>query len=92
MSEARQLPYLSYPMKGIALVHWLTIGFDVCIQAPIRRLDLTYWLFFTPLVTGLLTRVSTLCAIGLLTMTAAHATLPFGFWWQLPLALMLADS
>jgi len=57
----------------------------------VRWLDLTYWLVFTPLVTGLLTRLSTLGAFGLLAMAVTRPTISLGFWIELPLALVLAD-
>jgi len=56
-----------------------------------RRLDLSYWLFFTPLVTGGLTRLTTLGGIGLLTLALPRATLTLGAWTELLLALLLAD-
>lgn len=56
-----------------------------------RWLDVTYWLFFTPLVTGLLTRLTTLGAIALLAGVLTRPTLSLGFWVELPLALVLAD-
>ena len=56
-----------------------------------RWLDLTYWLVFTPFVTGTLTRLSTLGAIALLAMAAPRPTLSLGFWVELPLALILSD-
>jgi sterol desaturase/sphingolipid hydroxylase (fatty acid hydroxylase superfamily) len=56
-----------------------------------RWLDVTYWIFFTPLVTGLLTRLSTLGAIAALASVVNRPTLSFGFWVELPLALVLAD-
>lgn len=63
------------------------------IEAFVRRrwLDLTYWLVFTPIVTGLLTRLTTLGAIALLAAVVSRPTLSFGFWIELPLALVLAD-
>lgn len=59
--------------------------------AHLRWLDLTYWLFFTPLVTGMLTRLTTLGAIALLADLVARPSLLPGFWFELPLALLLAD-
>jgi sterol desaturase/sphingolipid hydroxylase (fatty acid hydroxylase superfamily) len=56
-----------------------------------RRLDIAYWIFLTPFVSGLLTRFSTLGAIALLALAVDRATLPLGFWFELPLALLLAD-
>ena len=56
-----------------------------------RLLDLTYWLVFTPFVTGLLTRFATLGAFGLLSMLVDRPTLQLGIWVELPLALLLAD-
>ncbi len=56
-----------------------------------RSLDLTYWLVFTPLVTGMLTRLATLGAIGLLAMTVSRPTLSLSLWIELPLGLILAD-
>lgn len=56
-----------------------------------RWLDVTYWLFLTPLVTGLLTRLSTLGAIALLATIVSRPTLSLGFWFELPLALVAAD-
>ena len=56
-----------------------------------RLLDLTYWFVLTPLVTGSLTRLSTLGAIALLAMAVPRYTLSLGFWIELPLALLLAD-
>jgi sterol desaturase/sphingolipid hydroxylase (fatty acid hydroxylase superfamily) len=56
-----------------------------------RWLDLTYWLIFTPFVTGMLTRFSTLGAIALLAAVVTRPTLSLGLWIELPLALVLAD-
>ena len=56
-----------------------------------RRLDLTYWLFFTPLVTGGLTRCTTLGAIGLLTIAVPRPTFELGILTELMLALVVAD-
>lgn len=56
-----------------------------------RRLDLTYWLFFTPLVTGGLTRCTTLGAIALLTILVPRPTIDLGFATELLLALVVAD-
>lgn len=56
-----------------------------------RGLDLGYWLVITPLVTGMLTRLSTLAAIGLLVMIVTRPTLSLALWVELPLALLLAD-
>jgi len=56
-----------------------------------RRLDLTYWLFFTPLVTGGLTRCTTLGAIGLLTTLVPRPTLELGILTELMIALVVAD-
>lgn len=57
----------------------------------LRWLDMTYWFFFTPLVTGMLTRLTTIAAIGLLAMVVIRPTTPLDFWIELPLALVLAD-
>lgn len=56
-----------------------------------RLLDVTYWCFFTPFVTGVLTRLTTLGAFGLLAFLIERSTLSFGFWIELPLALVYAD-
>lgn len=56
-----------------------------------RWLDLTYWFVFTPFVTGMLTRLTTLGAIALLASIVTRPTLSFGVWIELPLALVLAD-
>lgn len=56
-----------------------------------RSLDLAYWLFFTPLVTGLLTRLSTLGAMAMVASVVTRPTLSLSFWLELPLALVLAD-
>jgi len=56
-----------------------------------RWLDMTYWLVFTPFVTGLLTRFATLGVFALLALAITRPTLSFGFWVELPLALVLAD-
>lgn len=56
-----------------------------------RRLDIAYWIVFTPFVSGLLTRLSTLGAFALLALTVDRPILPLGFWLELPLALLLAD-
>lgn len=56
-----------------------------------RMLDLAYWLFLTPLLTGMLTRLTTLGAIALLAMAVPRYTLSLTFWIELPLALLLAD-
>ena len=56
-----------------------------------RRLDIAYWIFLTPFVSGLMTRLSTLGAIALLALAVDRPTLPIGFWLELPLALLLAD-
>ncbi len=56
-----------------------------------RRLDLTYWLFFTPLVTGGLTRCTTLGAIALLTLVVPRPTIGLGLMTELVLALVVAD-
>jgi sterol desaturase/sphingolipid hydroxylase (fatty acid hydroxylase superfamily) len=56
-----------------------------------RRLDLIYWLFFTPLVTGGLTRCTTLGAIALLTLVVPRPTIELGLIPELVLALLVAD-
>ncbi len=56
-----------------------------------RWLDVTYWVFLTPVVSGLLTRLSTLGGIALLASVVDRPTLSLGFWFELPLALLLAD-
>lgn len=56
-----------------------------------RWLDVSYWLFLTPFVSGLMTRFATLGAIALLASVATRPTLSLGFWIELPLALLLAD-
>lgn len=56
-----------------------------------RQLDVAYWLFLTPFVTGTLTRLSTLTAFALLAELMARPVLALDFWLQLPLALVLAD-
>jgi len=56
-----------------------------------RWLDVSYWIFMTPVVSGLLTRLSTLGGIALFAMVIDRPTLSFGFWLELPLALLLAD-
>lgn len=56
-----------------------------------RWLDLTYWLVFTPFVTGLLTRLTTLGGIAVLAGVISRPTLSLGFWIEVPLALVLAD-
>lgn len=56
-----------------------------------RGLDLTYWIVFTPFVTGLLTRLTTLGAFAFLASVVAKPELALSYWLQLPLALLLAD-
>lgn len=56
-----------------------------------RWLDLTYWLVLTPFVTGMLTRFATLGVFALLAIAMTRPTLSLGFWFELPLALVLAD-
>jgi sterol desaturase/sphingolipid hydroxylase (fatty acid hydroxylase superfamily) len=56
-----------------------------------RRLDLAYWFFFTPLVTGGLTRCTTLGAIALLTILVPRPTIDLGLTTELVLALVVAD-
>lgn len=56
-----------------------------------RWLDMTYWLVFTPFVTGMLTRLATLGVFAALAMAMTRPTLSLGFWLELPLALILAD-
>ncbi|MGI9270716.1 MAG: sterol desaturase family protein [Woeseiaceae bacterium] len=56
-----------------------------------RWLDVTYWLFLTPFVSGLLTRFATLGAFAMLALVATRSTLSLGFWLELPLALLIAD-
>lgn len=57
----------------------------------LRWLDVSYWLFVTPVVTGLLTRLSTLGAIALLAAVVTRPMLSLGLWFELPIALVLAD-
>jgi len=56
-----------------------------------RWLDIGYWLLVTPLVTGMLTRLTTLAAIALLASIVSRPTLALGFWSELLPALVLAD-
>lgn len=56
-----------------------------------RWLDISYWLFITPLITGMLTRLATLTAFALLAAVIERPAWSLGFWVQLPLALLLAD-
>lgn len=56
-----------------------------------RLLDLAYWFVVTPLITGMLTRLSTLAAIALLAAALPRYELSLGAWIELPLALLLAD-
>ena len=56
-----------------------------------RWLDIGYWLFVTPFITGMLTRLATLAAFALLASFVERPTLSIGFWAELPLALLLAD-
>lgn len=64
---------------------------DLVAQFRLRWLDVSYWIFFTPLVTGVLTRLTSLGAFGLLATFVERPTLSLGFWFELPLALVLAD-
>jgi sterol desaturase/sphingolipid hydroxylase (fatty acid hydroxylase superfamily) len=56
-----------------------------------RWLDLGYWLFFTPLITGMLTRLATLGIFAVFAAFATRMTLDLGFWIELAPALLLAD-
>jgi sterol desaturase/sphingolipid hydroxylase (fatty acid hydroxylase superfamily) len=54
-------------------------------------LDVAYWLFMTPFVTGSLTRLMTLGAMGLLALVVGRPILFSSSWIELPLALLVAD-
>jgi len=56
-----------------------------------RRLDWIYWLFFTPFVTGGLTRITTLGTIAWLSTVLPRPVALLDTWLALPLALLLAD-
>ncbi len=60
-------------------------------RARQRWLDISYWLFITPFITGMLTRLATLGAFALLATLIMRPSLSLGFWVELPLALLLAD-
>ncbi len=57
----------------------------------LRWLDVLYWVLFTPLVTGVLTRLTAVGAIGLVSLAVSHHELGLGLGFELPLALVLAD-
>ena len=56
-----------------------------------RWLDISYWLFVTPFISGMMTRLATLGAFAFFATVMSRPTLSFGFWIELPLALLLAD-
>lgn len=74
---------MAQSIKGVELIFFHKL--------QLRWLDLTYWFFFTPLITGMLTRLTTLGAFAAMAMVVTRPTLSLSIWLELPLALLLAD-
>jgi sterol desaturase/sphingolipid hydroxylase (fatty acid hydroxylase superfamily) len=60
-------------------------------RASNRWLDIVYWVFVTPFISGMLTRLATLGAVALLATAVSRPTLSLGFWVEILPALVLAD-